>query len=51
MLMAELITWIYIDIKDHRLFVAELENNSVDVLDIHNNGKGKTITDSSITEP
>ena len=40
-----------IDIKNHRLFVAELENNSVDILDLHNNGKRlKTITDG-IVEP
>jgi len=40
-----------IDIENHRLFVAELENNSVDILDILNNGKRlKTITDG-ITEP
>ncbi len=40
-----------IDIKNHRLFVAELENNSIDILDLHNNGKRlKSITDG-ITEP
>ena len=40
-----------IDIKNHRLFVDELENNSVDVLDLHDNGKRlKTITDG-IAEP
>ena len=40
-----------IDIKNHRLFVAELGNNSVDVIDLQNNGKRlKTITDN-INEP
>ena len=37
-----------IDIKNHRLFVAELGNNSVDIIDLQNNGKRlDTITENN----
>jgi DNA-binding beta-propeller fold protein YncE len=40
-----------IDIKNHRLFVAELENNSVDVIDLQNNGKRLDTITKNIKEP
>ncbi len=40
-----------IDIKNHRLFVSELGNNSVDIIDFQNNGKRLGSITENIKEP
>ena len=40
-----------IDIKNHRLFVTELGNNSIDIIDLQNNGKRLATITENINEP